>query len=112
MIRNTNLIPLAVLISIVGVILVPLSRYGGVYAWPCGRIAVSVCFFYIGCICAGWLKNKLNYKWLVTIGVAAAICFGQKYLFESTPHYPFCQLYPKGLNENRGCFCVLSDRPT
>lgn len=75
-------------ITIVGVILVPLSRFGSVYAWPCGRIAVSVCFFYIGCLCAEWLKGKLTRKWLVAIGVAAAICFGQKYVFESEPQFP------------------------
>ena len=78
----------ATFITIVGVILMPLSRLGGIYAWPCGRIAVSVCFFYVGCLCAEWLKGKLNLKWLVTIGVAAAICFGQKYIFESEPQFP------------------------
>ncbi len=83
-----SLTPFTIFITIVGVILMPLSRFGGIYAWPCGRIAVSVCFFYLGCLCAEWLKGKLNLKWLVTIGVAAAICFGQKYVFESEPQFP------------------------
>lgn len=82
------LIPFAAFITIVGVILIPLSRFGGVYAWPCGRIAVSVCFFYIGCLCAEWLRGKLSRKWLVTIGVAAAMCFGQKFVLESVTQGP------------------------
>ena len=84
----SNLTPFAAFIAIVGVILMPLSKLGSVYAWPCGRIAVSVCFFYIGCLCAEWLKGKLTRKWLVIIGVAAAMCLGQKYVFESVTQGP------------------------
>lgn len=86
--HSSNLNSFATFITIVGVILMPLSRLGGIYAWPCGRIAVSACFFYLGCYCAKWLKGNLNLKWLVAIGVAAAVCFGQKYVFESESQFP------------------------
>lgn len=89
--KNTNqssLAPFAAFIAIVGVLLLPLSRFGATYAWPCGRIAVSVCFFYIGCLFAEWLKAKLNSKALVAVGVAFAICFGQKYVLESITQVP------------------------
>lgn len=90
----SNLTPFAAFIAIVGVILMPLSKLGGVYAWPCGRIAVSVCFFYIGCLCAEWLKGKLTRKWLVIIGVTAAIGLGQKYIFEAvTQNPPYDHIY-------------------
>lgn len=90
----SNLTPFTTFIVIVGVILMPLSRFGGVYAWPCGRIAVSVCFFYIGCLCAEWLKGKLGRKWLVVIGVTAAIGLGQKYIFEAvTQNPPYDHIY-------------------
>lgn len=84
----------ATFITIVGVILVPLSKFGGVYAWPCGRLALSVCLFYLGCLIAEWLKGKLNRGLLIGLGIAAAICFGQKYLFESAIHYhPYDHIY-------------------
>ena len=90
----SNLTPFAAFIAIVGVILMPLSKLGSVYAWPCGRIAVSVCFFYIGCLCAEWLKGKLTRKWLVVIGVTAAIGLGQKYIFEAvTQNPPYDHIY-------------------
>ena len=92
--HSSNLPPFAAFIAIVGVILMPLSKLGGVYAWPCGRIAVSVCFFYIGCLCAEWLKGKLTRKWLVVIGVTAAIGLGQKYIFEAvTQNPPYDHIY-------------------
>ena len=90
----SNLTSFAAFIAIVGVILVPLSRFGGVYAWPCGRIALTVCLFYLGCLIAEWLKGKLSRGWLIGLGIAAAICFGQKYLFESAIHYhPYDHIY-------------------
>ena len=89
-----TLTPFAAFITIVGVILVPLSRFGGVYAWPCGRIALTVCLFYLGCLIAEWLKGKLSRGWLIGLGIAAAICFEQKYLFESAIHYhPYDHIY-------------------
>ena len=92
--RPSNLTPFAAFITIVGVILIPLSKFGGVYAWPCGRIAFTVCLFYLGCLIAEWLKGKLSRGWLIGLGIAAAICFGQKYLFESTIHYhPYDHIY-------------------
>lgn len=84
----SHLTQLAAFITIVGVILVPLSRFGGIYAWPCGRIAISVCFLYLGCLSADRLKGKLSRKWLIACGIAAVICFGQKYLFEFSPYLP------------------------
>ena len=92
--NHSSLAPFAVFIAIVGVLLLPLSRLGATYAWPCGRIAVSVCFFYIGCLFAEWLKSKLNSKALVAVGVAFAICFGQKYVLESiTQSPPYDQVF-------------------
>ena len=89
-----NLTPFAAFITIVGVILIPLSKFGGVYAWPCGRIALTVCLFYLGCLIAEWLKGKLSRGWLIGLGIAAAICFGQKYLFEPAIHYhPYDHIY-------------------
>lgn len=89
-----TLTPFAAFITIVGVILIPLSKFGGVYAWPCGRIALTVCLFYLGCLIAEWLKGKLSRGWLIGLGIAAAICFGQKYLFESAIHYhPYDHIY-------------------
>ena len=92
--HQSYLTPFAAFITIVGVILVPLSKFGGVYAWPCGRIALAVCLFYLGCLIAEWLKGKLNRGLLIGLGIAAAICFGQKYLFESAIHYhPYDHIY-------------------
>ena len=89
-----TLTPFAAFITIVGVILIPLSKFGGVYVWPCGRIALTVCLFYLGCLIAEWLKGKLSRGWLIGPGIAAAICFGQKYLFESAIHYhPYDHIY-------------------
>lgn len=94
MMNFRNLTPFAAFITIVGVILIPLSKFGGVYAWPCGRIALTVCLFYLGCLIAEWLKGKLSRGWLIGLGIAAAICFGQKYLFESAIHYhPYDHIY-------------------
>lgn len=47
--------PFATFIAIVGVILLPLSKFGGIYAWPCGRVALTVSLFYVGCIIAEWI---------------------------------------------------------
>lgn len=92
--QSSTLTPLATFITIVGVFLVPLSRFGGIYAWPCGRIAMSLCFLYVGCLGAEWLKGKLNCKWLVVIGIAAAVCLSQKYFFESaTQGRPYDHIY-------------------
>ena len=86
--RSSNLTPFAGFITILGVIFMPLSRLGGVYAWPCGRIALSICLFYVGCVIAEWLKGKLNSRWLIGISIAAVLCFGQKYFLESMPQLP------------------------
>lgn len=95
--KKTNqylLTPFAVFIAIVGVILMPLSKLGGVYAWPCGRIALTVSFFYVGCVIAEWMKGKLSRNWLVTIGITAILCFGQKYIYESAAQlYPYDHIY-------------------
>lgn len=86
--NQLNLLPFAAFIVIVGLFFKPLSLLGGIYAWPCGRMAISLCFLYFGCVFTEWLQGKLIRKWLILCGLMAAICFGQKYLFESTPHYP------------------------
>ncbi len=86
--NQLTLLPFAAFIVIVGLFFKPLSLLGGIYAWPCGRMAISLCFLYFGCVCTEWQQGKLSRKWLILCGLMAAICFGQKYLFESTPHYP------------------------
>ena len=63
--NSSNLIPLAAFISIVGVILMPLSKLGGVYSWPCTTIAIAVSLFYIGCLIAKKIQKGLSKKVLI-----------------------------------------------
>ena len=88
--NNTNLISLAAFITIVGVIVEPLSLLGGVYSWPCGRMAVAVAFLYMGCYIAGKWSTKIDRKWRIRLLCATLFCFAQKYCLENiiiTPPY-------------------------
>lgn len=88
--NNTNLISLAAFITIVGVIVDPLSLLGGVYSWPCGRMAVAAAFLYIGCYIGGKYATKIDRKWRIRLLCAALFCFAQKYCLENiiiTPPY-------------------------
>ena len=82
--RNTStLIPLAAFISIVGVILMPLSKLGGVYSWPCTTIAIAVSLFYIGCLIAKKIQKGLSKKVLIGLGVIALTFLLQKYIADA-----------------------------
>lgn len=85
-----NLISFAAFITIVGVIVEPLSLLGGVYSWPCGRMAVAVAFLYMGCYIAGKWSTKIDRKWRIRLLCATLFCFAQKYCLENiiiTPPY-------------------------
>lgn len=81
--NSSNLIPLAAFISIVGVILMPLSKLGGVYSWPCTTIAIAVSLFYIGCLIAKKIQKGLSKKVLIGLGVIALAFFLQKYIADA-----------------------------
>jgi len=78
-----NLLPFAAFTSIVGVILMPLSKIGGVYSWPCTTIAIAVSLFYIGCFIAEKIHGKASKKSLVGIGVVALAFLLQKYIADA-----------------------------
>ena len=81
--NSSNLIPLAAFISIVCVILMPLSKLGGVYSWPCTTIAIAVSLFYIGCLIAKKIQKGLSKKVLIGLGVIALAFFLQKYIADA-----------------------------
>lgn len=81
--KSSSLVPFAAFTSIVGVILMPLSKIGGVYSWPCTTIAIAVSLFYIGCLIAEKIHGKVSKKLLVGIGVVALAFLLQKYIADA-----------------------------
>ena len=80
---SSRLLSFAAFTSIVGVILMPLSKIGGVYSWPCTTIAIAVSLFYIGGLITEKIHGKVSKKLLVGIGVVALAFLLQKYIADA-----------------------------
>ena len=74
---------LAVFVTIVGTLLLPLSQRSDIFMWPCSRMAISVCLFFIGCVIAEYLNMRLNKTWKAGVACLAVICLVQYFYMDA-----------------------------
>lgn len=77
------LTPFAAFITIVCVVLTPLAWQSDIFRWPCNRMAISACLFYMGCVLAEFLKSRLSRKLRIVIICIAAVCFMQYFCMDA-----------------------------
>ena len=74
---------LAVFVTIVGTLLLPLSQRSDIFMWSCSRMAISVCLFFIGCVIAEYLNMRLNKTWKTGIACLAVLCLVQYFYMDA-----------------------------
>lgn len=94
-----KLLPLSTFVTIVVVLLSPLSLIGGIYSWPCVRLAVALCLFYVGCHIGEKLSGKIGKGWRIGLSVAATLMLSQKFIHDF--------IYDKALCLNLDSFNVM-----
>lgn len=75
--KLANIAPLAILVVIISITLVPLSTHGGGIGWHSLRMAKSFALFCTGAWISEFLRNRLNRKRIIAIIVTAVLCILQ-----------------------------------
>lgn len=75
--RIKNIAPLAILMALISISLVPLALYGNRIGYHCLNMAQSFAMFCIGTWISEYLRNRLNRRALTVIGIFIGVCILQ-----------------------------------
>lgn len=80
--RINNIAPLAILMALISISLVPLALYGNRVGYHCLNMAQSFAMFCLGAWISEYLRTLLNRGILTMIGIFAGVCILQYFALE------------------------------